>query len=233
VEADLVIGADGMRSRVARLLPAEVDYSVPHGAAAIYGYWTQIGLEGNQWFYERGASIGAIPTNNDETCVFVSLPPDVFERERRHGLEDLYHARIRDVSRDLAERVARGENRGGLRGFAGAPGFLRRSAGPGWALVGDAGYFRDPITAHGITDALRDAELLARAVLEGTESALLAYQEERDTLVRNLLDITDRIASLEWDLDEAKQLHLTLSREMTREVESVLRFEQAPAGRAS
>ena len=49
---------------------------------------------------------------------------------------------------------------------AGCPGYVRRSSGPGWALVGDAGYFKDPITTHGITDALRDAELLADAVLE-------------------------------------------------------------------
>jgi 2-polyprenyl-6-methoxyphenol hydroxylase-like FAD-dependent oxidoreductase len=191
-----------------------------------------VGLDGNQWFYEQGGSIGTIPTNNDETCVFVAVPSDEFERDRRHGLEDLYHARIRQISPDLAERIAGGENRGGLRAFPGAPGFLRRSAGRGWALVGDAGYFRDPITAHGITDALRDAELLARAVIEGSESALLAYQAERDALVKNLLDISDRLASFEWDLDEAKQLHLTLSREMSREVDALLRLEQAPAGRA-
>jgi flavin-dependent dehydrogenase len=232
VEADLVIGADGVRSRVARLLPAQVDYAVSHSAAAIYGYWTHVGLDGNQWFYAEGASIGTIPTNNGETCVFVAVPTEVFERERRHGLEDLYHARIRQVSHDLAERIAQGENRGGLRAFAGAPGFLRRSAGPGWALVGDAGYFRDPITAHGITDALRDAEALARAVMEDSESALLAYQAERDALVRNLLDISDRLASFEWDLEEAKELHLTLSREMSREVDALLRLERTPAGRA-
>jgi 2-polyprenyl-6-methoxyphenol hydroxylase-like FAD-dependent oxidoreductase len=232
VEADLVIGADGVRSRVARLLPAEIDYAVSHSAAAIYGYWTHVGLDGNHWFYDLGASIGTIPTNHDETCVFVGVPTDVFERERHYGLEDLYHARIRQVSRDLAERIGQGENRGGLRAFAGAPGFLRRSAGPGWALVGDAGYFRDPITAHGITDALRDAEALARAVIEGSASALLAYQAERDALVRNLLDISDRLASFEWDLDEAKQLHLTLSREMSREVDALLRYEETPAGRA-
>jgi 2-polyprenyl-6-methoxyphenol hydroxylase-like FAD-dependent oxidoreductase len=230
VEADLVIGADGVRSRVARLVHAEVDYAVPHAATAIYGYWTDVGLDGNQWFYEEGGAIGTIPTNHGETCVFVGLPADEFERERLDGLEDLHHRRIRRCSPDLAERMARGENRGGLRAFAGAPGFLRRSAGPGWALVGDAGYFRDPITAHGITDALRDAECLARAVLKGGELALHAYQAERDALVRNLLDLSDRIASFEWDLDEAKELHLALSREMSREVEVVRSLDRAAVG---
>ena len=56
---------------------------------------------------------------------------------------------------------------GRLRGFGGAPGYLRQCHGAGWALVGDAGYFKDPLTAHGITDALRDAELLSRAIAEG------------------------------------------------------------------
>jgi flavin-dependent dehydrogenase len=51
--------------------------------------------------------------------------------------------------------------------FPGLTGYLREAAGPGWALVGDAGYFKDPITAHGITDALRDAQILARVVTAG------------------------------------------------------------------
>ena len=60
-----------------------------------------------------------------------------------------------------------------------AKGFLRQAYGPGWALVGDAGYFKDPLTAHGITDALRDAELLANAAAAGTEAALRGLR--RDT----------------------------------------------------
>ena len=58
-----------------------------------------------------------------------------------------------------------------FRGYPGQPGVMRQSHGPGWALVGDAGYFKDPITAHGISDALRDAELLARAVIRGSDRA--------------------------------------------------------------
>ena len=69
--------------------------------------------------------------------------------------------------RSELERRGRGRNDAPVacEGFAGAHGFMRRPCGPGWALVGDAGYFKDPLTAHGITDALRDAELLARAML--------------------------------------------------------------------
>jgi len=158
--------------------------------ASIYGYWRDLGLDGFHWFYEVGASVGAIPTNDGETCVFASLPPDRFERGRHDGLEGLYNDVLGEVSAELARSVAESDGPGKLKAFAGRAGFLRRSAGPGWALVGDAGYFRDPITAHGITDALRDAELLARAVLEGDDSALHRYQETRDELVRGLLDVT-------------------------------------------
>ena len=90
---------------------------------------------------------------------------------------------------------------------AGARGFLRRPAGPGWALVGDAGYFKDPLTAHGITDALRDAELLARAMLECGPHDMAVYQRERDVLSIPLFEVTDAIASFQWTLDEIKALH--------------------------
>jgi flavin-dependent dehydrogenase len=107
---------------------------------------------------------------------------------------------------------------GSYRGFAGHPGFLRPAWGPGWALVGDAGYFKDPITAHGISDALRDAELVARAVLSGTDEALAHYQAVRDDLSVPLFTITDEIASFDWDLPRLQALHKSLSDEMTREM---------------
>ena len=102
-------------------------------------------------------------------------------------------------------------------GFAGEPGYLRASYGPGWALVGDAGYLKDPITAHGITDALRDAEILARAVLEGGTAALARYQETRDALSLPLLRITDAIAGLDWNFTQVQELHLELNRTMKAE----------------
>ena len=219
VAADLVIGADGVRSRVARILEADLTYTVPHTTASIYGYWRGLGLEGFHWFFNIGASVGAIPTNDGDTCVFASLPPTRFQNDRRNGMDTLYRDVLSDVSLELARRVAGSEGSGKLRAFAGVTGFLRRAAGPGWALVGDAGYFKDPLTAHGITDALRDAELLARAVAEGRDDALAGYQATRDDLVKGLLDVTDRISSFEWDLDEVKEDHLVLSREMNAEVD--------------
>jgi menaquinone-9 beta-reductase len=66
-------------------------------------------------------------------------------------------------------------------------------------LVGDAGYFKDPVTAHGMTDACRDADLLAAAIFEGSPAALAGYQEKRDALSRDIFAFTDEIASLPAD----------------------------------
>ena len=227
VAADRVIGADGLHSRVARMVEAEIQQPAAHATASIYGYHQGLGLEGFHWFYQVGAAVGAIPTNDGNTCVFASLPPARFEAGRAKGIEVLYRQVLEEVSPMLAERVAGSMLPGKLRAFPGVHGFLRRAAGPGWALVGDAGYFKDPLTAHGITDALRDAELLARAVGVGGDEALTEYQSTRDDLVQGLFAVTDRIASFEWGLEEVKVMHLTLSREMNAEVELLNAWDRA------
>jgi flavin-dependent dehydrogenase len=125
----------------------------------------------------------------------------------------------------LARLVSAAERQGVFHAFPGQVGYMRQASGPGWALVGDAGFFKDPLTAHGMTDALRDAELLARAVVAGTEAAMTGYRAARDDMAREMLDVTDAIASFAWDLDEVKALHLRLSEHMTREQEFVAGFD--------
>lgn len=230
IDAGLVIGADGIRSRIARILEPPVDHTTPHAACSIYGYFEDVPLEGYHWFYEPGVSIGTIPTNDGETCVFALVPQGRFEERRHAGIENLFRDAVERVSPELAavvnpglgERAAGSGGSVKLRAFAGAPGFLRRATGPGWALVGDAGYYRDPITAHGISDALREAELLSRAATGTGGEGLEGYQAGRDGRVRGLLDVTDRIASFDWDLEEAKELHLELARQMNGQVEVLL-----------
>jgi flavin-dependent dehydrogenase len=115
-----------------------------------------------------------------------------------------------------------------VRGFAGQHGYIRQGSGPGWALVGDAGYFKDPLTAHGITDALRDAELLARAAIHGTTDAFTQYDIVRVNLSSRLFEITDEIASFAWTDAEVQTLHRALSAEMAREVRTLVELEPMP-----
>ena len=101
---------------------------------------------------------------------------------------------------------------------------MRQSWGPGWALVGDAGYFKDPITTHGMTDGLRDAELLADGILEvlgGAPEAvaLAAYQDTRDRLSTRLFDATEEVARYDWDCVRARELLRTVSSAMSDEVD--------------
>jgi 2-polyprenyl-6-methoxyphenol hydroxylase-like FAD-dependent oxidoreductase len=225
VSADLVIGADGLRSRVARLVEAPVELAGRHATASIYGYFKDLGRTGYRWYFRPGTGIGTIPTNDGDTCVFVSVPPERLKEESGTGLDALFHQSVLGVDEALAADLTAAASSGWLRAFAGAPGFLRRSTGPGWALVGDAGYFRDPLTAHGISDALRDAELLSRAVSRGSDAALADYQVARDGTARGLMEVTDRIASLTWSMDEVQVLHQQLSREMNVALELIRGFD--------
>ena len=136
-----------------------------------------------------------------------------------------YRRLIREVSAVFDARLDEARQVEPVRGFGGHVGFIKRSAGPGWALVGDAGYFKDPLTAHGITDALRDAELLARAIVQGTTAAFADYETTRHDLSRRLFEITDDIASFAWTDDEVQSLHRAFSTEMSREVRALAALE--------
>lgn len=229
VTADLVIGADGVRSRVARLVEAQTVRTAPNAAAAIYGHWPGVGTEGYHWHFGSGAAAGAIPTNDGRTCVFAAVPPTAFRDTAARDLPGLYESVLRALDPGLAEAVSRGPTDVRLRAFPGIPGFLRRSFGPGWALVGDAAFFRDPITAHGITDAFREADLLAHALLSPEPHALAAYERDRNVRVSGILEITDRISSFDWDMEEVKALHLDLSRAMNVGVDALRALDAEPA----
>ena len=107
---------------------------------------------------------GIFPTNRGQTCVFAGTSPQRYRLESRLGVASAYTRLLDQAAPGVLDADAGAPER--LRVFAGRrPGLLRRASGPGWALVGDAGYVKDPITAHGLTDALRDAELLGRAII--------------------------------------------------------------------
>jgi 2-polyprenyl-6-methoxyphenol hydroxylase-like FAD-dependent oxidoreductase len=116
-----------------------------------------------------------------------------------------------DLVPEFAERV-RGAKR--VAPFAGTPvaNFFRQPYGPGWALVGDAGYTKDPITAQGINDAFRTAELCATAVdqtfggARSFDDAMREYQQRRDEHVLPMYEFTCLLATLEPPPPEMQQL---------------------------
>lgn len=217
IAATMVIGADGVSSTVAKRVGAQPYHFGRHMSGVIYSRVRGLPIAGNHWYYVPGSSVGAIPTNNEETLIFVATTRERFLQRLRLDLAAGFEEVLRETAPSLAA-AARDAVPGSFHGFAGYPAMFRPAWGPGWALVGDAGYFKDPITAHGITDALRDAELLARAVTRGTDAALGEYQTVRDELSVPLFAITDEIASYVWDIPRVKALHQCLSEEMNREV---------------
>jgi flavin-dependent dehydrogenase len=228
VRSDIVIGADGRQSTVAQLVKAKAYVEGLNASGIVFGYYEDLNWDGLHWHFAENAAAGVIPTNSGH-CVFAAVPAAKFGAAFRG---DVMRGFLRGLEMNcprLRADVERGLLNGRLRGFGGARGYLRQCQGAGWALVGDAGYFKDPLTAHGITDALRDAELLSRAVAIGSAGALEAYQRERDALSLPFLRITDAIASFSWSLDKVKELHRELSAIMKAEASHVADFVRSPS----
>lgn len=197
LRARLVIGADGLRSRIARSVGAELVESCSSDSATHYVYvagdWPAI-----EYYARHGSFAGIFPTNDGEACIWVCEPADQAEATRRDhpDITAAFWAMLEGAAPELAARVRAGVVTSTPRGMLRLPNHRRRSHGPGWALVGDAGYHRDAITGHGISDAFRDAELLARHAdrfLAGEVAeaeALGDYERTRDLLLARIFEIT-------------------------------------------
>jgi flavin-dependent dehydrogenase len=233
VRAPLTVGADGLRSGVAHAVGARTSWQGAAASALVYGYWPMPAATQYRWFYRRGGAAGIIPTNDGQVCVWAGLPAARFADERTNGLGDVFTRVLADVAPEAAQIVASAERIGPLRGFPGEPARLRRAAGAGWALVGDAGSFKDPLTAHGITDALRDAELLARAATDGSPSAFGAYERTRDGLTLPLLRVAEEIAAYGWDTARIRELLRAESAAMRPEVAAVRALDRVTWGKAA
>jgi flavin-dependent dehydrogenase len=191
--APLVVGADGKHSLVAAAVKAQ---AYGHRAArtfATYAYWAGAPLERGELYQRPGFSVAAFPTNDGLTIAFLSARLEAFAAARR-DLERHYLDRL-DECGDLGARLRAGTRVERLRTTPDLPNGFRTAYGPGWALVGDAGVVLDPVSAQGISNAFRDAEYLADAVVAGRR-ALAAYGRRRDRAVRPTNELTLRLAEL-------------------------------------
>ena len=204
------------------------------GGAVLYRYYADLPAVGYEWAYGDGVAAGLIPTNEGLTCVFVGTSPARLQK-LRSGASGGVPALLAGACPSFPGRVGVAVPAGRPLGWPAVPGFLRRCWGPGWALVGDAGYYKDPITTHGITDGLRDAELLADALvdfLEGgapEQTALAGYQSARDRMSTRLFSATEAVATYDWDTGRVRTLLRQVSAAMGHELELLPGFVRRPA----
>ena len=234
IRAAVTVGADGVRSTIAARVGSPVVWQARSAGAVLYRYYAELPTIGYEWAYGAGVAAGLIPTNDGLTCVFVGTAPTRMRDLRRQGVAEAFATILGESFPALPARVASAVPAGRMQGWPAVPGFLRRCYGPGWALVGDAGYYKDPITTHGITDGLRDAELLADAIvaaLGGGVSepvAMASYQSARDRMSARLFSATEAVAAYDWDTDQARTLLRRVSAAMAYELELLPGFVRGP-----
>jgi flavin-dependent dehydrogenase len=221
--APLTVGADGVRSTVAREAGAATLRIGGGAGAIIYGYWSELPTSGYEWFYRPGYSAGVIPTNAGQVCVFAGTAADHLAGGVGADLTGTYRRLLAAATGGAGGRLAQACPPRRLHTWVGRPSYVRQAHGEGWVLIGDAGSFLDPLSTHGITDALRDAELLTRAiVLTGDLAAALSwFAESRDRVVGPLFQAVDQVAGYRWDCAQLRRHLIELSSAMSVEAELI------------
>jgi flavin-dependent dehydrogenase len=208
--ARVVVGADGRHSLVARAVGATQYHDKPQLLCGYYSYWSGLEMDGRFETYVRpDRGVAAWPTNDDLTVLICGWPYAELEANR-NDIEGNY-LKMLELAPAFADRVRAARREARYVGTA-VPNYFRKPYGPGWALVGDAGYNRDFITGQGIHDAFRDAELCVTALDEtflgarSFEDAIDAYQAARDQQVLPMYEFTTELATLEPPPPELQQL---------------------------
>jgi 2-polyprenyl-6-methoxyphenol hydroxylase-like FAD-dependent oxidoreductase len=225
--ARLVVGADGMRSTVARLAGATAYGAQPRLTCVYYTYWDRGtgpggGPAAMELYQRTGCAVSAITTHGGQTMVAAYRPQSEFRRVRL-DLWANYLQAISSTAPELHDRLAGGGRATErLRGTGAQHNVFRRASGPGWVLVGDAGHHEDSIAAHGITNAFSQAELLADCVdgdLGDTgrlDAALRRFAAERDALLMPAYRVTLMLARLQVPQDAVEFLRtIAASEELT------------------
>ena len=209
-QARIVIGADGMRSFVARGVQAP-EYHV-RGAlgCGYYSYWSGVPVDGTEIYWRERRAILVFATNDGLTCIGTEWPNAEFDEFRADIEGNLL--KTFDLTPTLGDRVRAGRREEKYIGTRDLQNFFRKPYGPGWALVGDAGYHKDPITGTGISDAFRDVEFLVEALDDGfsgrrpLDAALAQYERRRNEAALPMYELTCQLAALDKSPMEVAQI---------------------------
>ena len=216
--ARVVVGADGLRSRVAQAVKAESYDEKPPLNASYYTYWSGLPTlndGGFEAYIRPDCGFAVWPTHGELTLVIAGWTYEQFAANRS-DVERHYHETI-DLVPAFAERLRAARREEPFVGMA-VPNYFRKPYGPGWALVGDAGYNKDFITAQGIQDAFRDAERVADALDaawsggRSFDDAMAATQRTRDTGAKPMYEFTAGLATMKAPPPETQQLLAACSR---------------------
>jgi flavin-dependent dehydrogenase len=212
--ATLVVGADGPASAVAASVGAAERDTHPIIQSNIWSYWEGVPLPEVRLFIREKAGGFAFATSDGATLVAANLMYDDF-LVAKDDRPRAYHAMLNRVTPALAAMLR--EARQVDRFYAGCTrAFVRQSAGPGWALVGDAGMKKDPVTAQGITCAFEGAVRLADAIdagLSGSiplDEALAGYERWRDDWLMPFYHFTARLSAFGAPSAEQRRLYEAL-----------------------
>jgi flavin-dependent dehydrogenase len=200
-KARIVVGADGMHSTVARAVQAPKYNEQPSLTCGYYTYWSGFPTEGAELYKMERRYIVVMPTNDNLTCIIACWPNQEFHSYRADIRKN--YMKTLELAPRIAQRIhgARQEER--FVGTADLPNFFRKPYGPGWALAGDAGYHKDPVTGQGITDAFKSAQLLAEAIDAGfsgrqpLEQAMADYEQKRNEAAMPIYNMNCDMARLE------------------------------------
>jgi flavin-dependent dehydrogenase len=170
LRARLVVGADGARSTIAKLVGAKEYHRTTNGRVFMWAYFSADPSNGEMWIGKVGDHAYLVMPTDDDLTLVAACPSIERRAEVRADRTAVYEAGVRAWP-ELYDGIAGAHREGSIHTMARMDGFFRPSAGPGWALVGDAGHFKDPTPGQGISDALRQSERLAAAIHSGLGGA--------------------------------------------------------------
>jgi flavin-dependent dehydrogenase len=212
--ARVVIGADGRNSHLAKAVRPEHYNEKPMLQWSYYTYWSGLPTDGMETYIHPDRGWGMMPTNDDLTLVVVGWP--YAESNAYKADVEANYLRTLELTPSVAEQL-RGAKREERFYGGSVPNFFRKPYGPGWGLIGDAGYNKDPITAQGMSDAFRDAEAFTAAldeVFTGVRSyddAMADYHHARDEHAMPIFEFTTQLATLEVPPPDVQQVLFAVS----------------------